>query len=257
VMLERLLDEQGDRFVGIYASAYRLLEASNMIAYLFAVLLLPIFARMLKQKESIEQLIKLSFTLLITPAIIIAIGSYFYSEELMRLLYSIHAGESLAEFEIRIHQSSDVFGVLMISFCAISAMYVFSTLLTANGNLKYLNLIALGGMILNVILNLILIPRYQAYGSAISTLSTQMLTAFFQVLIVQYIFKIKTNYILIVKILFFALGVYVINFTTQHLPFNWVTGFLIMIVASIILAMVIRLLEPRNLIQIFKYGEKA
>jgi hypothetical protein len=31
----------------IYASAYRLLDAANMIAYLFAGLLLPLFARML------------------------------------------------------------------------------------------------------------------------------------------------------------------------------------------------------------------
>jgi len=46
VMIERLLpDKLGDEQAGIYASAYRLLDASNMIAYLFSVLLLPLFFR--------------------------------------------------------------------------------------------------------------------------------------------------------------------------------------------------------------------
>jgi O-antigen/teichoic acid export membrane protein len=256
VMLERMLDD-GARYVGIYASAYRLLDASNMFAYLFAVLLLPIFARMLKQKESVDKLIRLSYTLLIIPAIIIAVGSHFYSNEIMHLLYDIHAGETLLDFELRIQQSSDVFGLLMITFCAISTMYVFSTLLTANGSLKYLNCIAFGGMILNVILNLLLIPGYQAYGSAIATLFTQFLTAGLQIVVVLYIFKLKVNYTLILKLALYLIGVYFINLGSKLLPFDWYISFLIMIAVSILLAIFTRLLEPRNLIQIFKYGEKG
>lgn len=256
VMLERMLDD-GARFSGIYASAYRLLDAANMFAYLFAVLLLPIFARMLKQNESIEQLIKLSFTLLITPAIIVAMGSYFYAEELMRLLYSIHEGESIAEFNERIIQSSMVFGVLMACFCAISSMYVFSTLLTANGNLKILNIIALSGMIVNIVLNIILIPRHQAYGSAIATLITQFLTATIQVIVVCRIFKFRKNYNYIFKLAFYLIGVYLISYFSRQLSLDWYVGFGIMILLSVSLALVIRLLSPRQLFQIIRYGEKA
>jgi O-antigen/teichoic acid export membrane protein len=256
VMLERMLDD-GARFSGIYASAYRLLDAANMFAYLFAVLLLPIFARMLKQNESIEQLIKLSFTLLITPAIIVAVGSYFYAEELMRLLYSIHEGESVAEFNERIIQSSMVFGVLMACFCAISSMYVFSTLLTANGNLKILNIIALSGMIVNIVLNIILIPRYQAFGSAIATLITQFLTATIQVIVVCRIFKFRKNYTYIFKLAFYLIGVYLISYFSRQLSLDWYVGFGIMILLSVSLALVIRLLSPRQLFQIIRYGEKA
>ncbi|MEI6060037.1 MAG: oligosaccharide flippase family protein, partial [Bacteroidota bacterium] len=47
VMLERLLPKGiGTTQVDIYAKAYRLLDAVNMIAYLFSVLLIPIFARL-------------------------------------------------------------------------------------------------------------------------------------------------------------------------------------------------------------------
>ena len=49
VMMERMLPEGENNIqAGIYAQAYRLLDATNMIAYLFAGLLLPLFSRMLK-----------------------------------------------------------------------------------------------------------------------------------------------------------------------------------------------------------------
>jgi len=47
VMIEKLLPLDGEREAGLYASAFRLLDALNQFGYLFAVLLLPIFSRML------------------------------------------------------------------------------------------------------------------------------------------------------------------------------------------------------------------
>ena len=69
VMLERLLPFRvGANEAGIYASAYRLLDAANMIAFLFAGLLLPIFSKMIKLKQNIEEMVRLSFSLLVIPA---------------------------------------------------------------------------------------------------------------------------------------------------------------------------------------------
>ena len=54
VMLERLLPVGvGASEAGIYASAFRLLDALVMIAYLFSVILLPLFSKMLKNNENI------------------------------------------------------------------------------------------------------------------------------------------------------------------------------------------------------------
>jgi O-antigen/teichoic acid export membrane protein len=255
VMLERLLDN-GAMYSGIYASAYRLLDAATMFAYLFAVLLLPIFARMLKQNESIEELIKLSYTLLITPAIIIAAASFIYAEEFMKLLYPIHAGESILEFDYRIMHSSQVFRLLMTSFCAISTMYIFSTLLTANGNLRNLNYIAFTGMVINISLNFLLIPSYQAFGSAIATLFTQFLIAGVQVFVVYRLFKFRLNYLLILKVVVFIFGVISLGYFSKQLPLSWHLNFLIMTIASFLLALAIRLVSIRYLFGIIKYGEK-
>ena len=49
VMIERILPKnEGTEQAGIYAKAFRLLDAGNMIAYLFSVQLLPVFSRILK-----------------------------------------------------------------------------------------------------------------------------------------------------------------------------------------------------------------
>jgi O-antigen/teichoic acid export membrane protein len=255
VMLERILGDDGAWYSGIYASAYRLLDAANMFAYLFAVLLLPIFARMLKQKESVEELIQLSYTLLITPAIIMALASYFYAHEIMHFLYTMHEGETLANYEYRISHSSSVFGLLMMSFCAISTMYIFSTLLTANGSLKYLNFVALTGVFLNIVLNVLLIPEYKAFGSALATLVTQFSIAIIQVVIVSYMFKFHRNYLLIFKIVGFAIGVYMLGYFTKTLAFDWYLNITIMVLAAFLLAIIIRLLSFRHLFNIVKYGE--
>ena len=148
VMIERVIGgEEGAKQAGIYAKGFRLLDAANMIAYLFSVQLLPVFSRMLKYKENIDNLVKLAFTLLITPAFVVAIGCFFYKSELTSL---INDGNT---------DSAEVFGVLMCCFVAISTTYIFGTLLTANSNLKQLNIMALTGILINLTLNLILI-RY-------------------------------------------------------------------------------------------------
>jgi len=235
---------------GIYAKAYRLLDAVNMIAYLFSVLLLPMFSRMLKYQESVEQLVKLAFTLLITAALVVGVGCAFYSKELMNLLYHEH-----------IEQSAAVFTILMCCFTAISTTYVFGTLLTANGNMKELNLMAGGGMIINILLNILLIRVFdlQALGAAISSLTTQLLTAIVQVLIVQRKFRFRINTRLLVTLVVYLAGVVAINMVC-HTYFNppgkhgWVPGFIVMTCVSLAWAFATRLISIKGIYRIVKYG---
>jgi O-antigen/teichoic acid export membrane protein len=242
VMMERILPD-GAVQSGIYASAYRLLDATNMIAFLFAGMLLPIFSKMLKHRESVEALVKLAFTFLFIGAVIIACGCTFYSTELMTLMYKEH-----------IDASANVFGYLMFCFVPISTTYVFGTLLTANGNLKYLNIMAACGMLLNITLNFILIPYLYAMGSAVASLITQFLTSIAQVIIVQRIFKFKVNYKFLGVLLLFVIGVVLINYGSKLLHYNWMINFIIMTVACFVYANFIRLLNIRAILDIVKNG---
>ena len=67
IMLKQLLPN-GNYQSGIYAQAFRILDAASMFSLLFAGLLLPIFSKMIKEKEPTGQLAVLSFLLIAIPA---------------------------------------------------------------------------------------------------------------------------------------------------------------------------------------------
>jgi O-antigen/teichoic acid export membrane protein len=254
VMIERLLpSREGEVQAGFYASAFRLLDATNMIAYLFSVILLPLFARMIKFKQPVEQLARLSFTLLFILAITVAVGSFFYNTEFMTMLYPKNIfNETDAAYAIRIQEISYIFGLLMTGFIPIATTYVFGSLLTANGNLKQLNIVAACGMVLNITLNLILIPRFMAIGSAWASVITQLLTASIQVVIAKVIFRFKTNQKYILSLVIFSLGVILITYLSKQIGFDWKINFVIMVILSIILASATKLLNIRAAIKILK-----
>jgi O-antigen/teichoic acid export membrane protein len=243
-MIERVLrGNEGEEQATVYASAFRLLDATNMIAFLFSVLLVPIFSRMIKNKESIEEMVRLSFTLLMTMAVIIAAGSFFYSHELMDLLYREHVDES-----------SNVFRLLMLGFIAISTSYVFGSLLTANGSLKQLNIIAACSMIISFTLNFILIPHLKAVGSAYASIITQFLSATVQVIVAQFIFRFRINIRYLLTLLVFVAGVVIINVVSHRLGYSWMINFSIMLLGSLLLASILRLLSIRTLVNILRNG---
>jgi len=194
VMLERMLPN-GSEQTGIYAMGYRFFEASNNISYLFAVLLLPIFSRMIKNNEKVDKLVELAFRILISGAVFLALLSWFYGEEILSLRYVVHVEEATVPFQL-----------LMFCFIAIASNYIFGTLLTANGSLTVLNIIAFSGMVMNIVLNFILIPKYQVVGSALASLITQVFTSLAQFILAYKIFSFKVNIKLIAQFIFYILA---------------------------------------------------
>ncbi|OQX76542.1 MAG: hypothetical protein B6D61_08650 [Bacteroidetes bacterium 4484_249] len=253
VFIERLLPgNTGEQQSGVYAQAFRLLDAANMIAYLFAVLLLPLFSRMIKLKQSVENLVRLSFSLLFTVSVIAAIGSFFFNHEIMSWLYPVHPGETSTAYSLRINQSAIIYGLLMFGFVAVSSVYVFGTLLTANGSLKTLNIIAGIGVVISIVLNVTLIPKFQAIGSAYASLTAQFVTALLQVIAVLTIFKFRKNYKFLSVLLIFVLGVILITWFSKQLPLDWKINFVIMLFVSVILSVSLRLLSVKQFVEIIK-----
>ncbi len=242
VMLGVLLPEGvGSEQAGIYAKAFRLLEAGNMIAYLFSVQLIPVFSRMIKHKENVEQLVKLSFILLVTPALVVSVGCFFYSNELASM---INHG---------VTDSAVEFSILMLCFTAVSTTYIFGTLLTANGNLRQLNSMAIIGICINLILNFILIPQYKAMGSAFSSLITQFFTAGIQIFFAYKIFKFKVNVRLIISLVIFIIGIVIFNYMSRSFTQNWMMNFAIMCLFCGAWAFISGLLSLKSIFRFVKY----
>jgi O-antigen/teichoic acid export membrane protein len=246
VLLERLLpDPIGKEQAGIYAQSFRLLDAVSILGVLFAGLLLPIFSKMIKQKEQVGQMLQLSYTLIIVPAIIIAVSSMYYCREIMSVLYKTNTEDSSA-----------ILGILMTGFIGIGTTYIFGTLLTANGSLKQLNIMAFSGMVLNILLNVILIPRFYAFGSAYASLITQIFTAAIQVILAINIFKLKINLRFIFQLLTFVGVVLVLGTISSNFE-NWVTAYLFMISISVLFAFLLKLLNVKDLYQIIRFEQDA
>ncbi|MBL7928662.1 MAG: oligosaccharide flippase family protein [Bacteroidia bacterium] len=240
VMIERLLPD-GKEKAGIYAQAFRLLDAASMIAYLFAALLYPIFSRMIKMKEQIHELLRLSYSLLVIPAFITGLLCFFFKSEIMHLLYHEH-----------VDLSAPAFGLMMFTFGAVSTSYIYGTLLTANGSLGVLNKIAGCSLFLNVILNMILIPKLEVTGAAIAGLVTQYMSALLQALFAYRIFKMSPDRKYVLSIM----AVLVLSFAllwllrTTGLPWIWqfISGFGL----AFLLSAALRIINLKSLYLILK-----
>ena len=230
IMLERMIHDDSVQ-AGIYAKAYRFFEASNMLAYLFAALLLPILSRMLKKGECVHEMVNFSFKTLMAFALVISVFCCFFSYEIMDFRYSTY-----------IMEASSVFTILMICFICVSSTYIYGTLLTANGNLFYLNLVAALGVVLNIILNIVLIPQYYAFGSALASLLTQFLTGVAQILLCIYIFKFSFLNTML-RVLLFLLGLLIFTYCLKLIETNLYYKLFIYLSFSLLWIFVTRLMK--------------
>jgi O-antigen/teichoic acid export membrane protein len=280
-MLERILPAAtGKEQAGIYAQSFRVLDALSQFAVLFAALLLPMFSRMLKTQEKTEaktgkkteakttekaeektaerteakigenalerieerteDLVRISSSLLLAVAISVAVAGIFFNEEIIRLMYH--------ETELN---SSAIFGILMGGFVFISLSYIYGTLLTANRNLKQLNLLAGATVIINITLNLLLIPAYKAYGAAIASIASQAFYAIGQVVLAHRILRLDLGLSVYGRLLLYGVIVLGGGFTLQHF-LSWVPAILLFIGFSGITAILSGVIRPAEMRSIFR-----
>jgi O-antigen/teichoic acid export membrane protein len=242
-MLERMLPD-GNVQSGIYAQSFRLLDAANMIPFLFATLLLPIFSRMIKTAESIEPLLKFAFSLLLVISFTCSLACIAYRKEIMDLLYVHHTAESSA-----------ILAILMVSFIFISMTYIFGTLLTANGSLRHLNFVSLIGVIINILLNFILIPKYKVIGAAMASLSTQVIIVILQSLIVYRTFRVGIVLSRIASYLLFIFGAIAITGLVSKFFSQWIIGFFISVISMALLAFIVGAIKGKEIYLLFTKAE--
>lgn len=160
-LLERL-HRNGAHEAGIYAGAFRLLDASNMVGYLIASFSMPFVARLWSEARPLRQILlqtrhmQLMFAITVTAIVIML------APGLEQILY----------------HRSDAYGIQILRWClpaliGYALSQVYGTVMTATGNIVafcYLNLLA---VTINLVMNLFLIPSYGAFGCCISALCSQ------------------------------------------------------------------------------------
>ena len=239
VLMQKLLpDEIWQRQVSIYLHGFRFLEAASMFGVLFAGMLLPIYSRMIKMKHNVGEMVSFAYSLIIFISLTLAISSFFYQTEIMEWMRYEHVAES-----------APIFSILMFGFIPISTTYIFGSLLTANGSLKQLNIMAAIGMIVNISLNIILIPKHQAIGAACVSLATQSLTALAQVIIAVKIFNFKLKWKSIIRTIIYAFLVVFIGYISSFIEKS-ILGYIGMIIFSTLIAFSVKLIDIKTLVNI-------
>ena len=241
VVLIRNLSLEGDIQNGIYASAYRLLEAANMMAALVAMLLLPIFSKMIAKKEPLSPLVQFSTGLMFLPALAMGLITYFWQQPIIRLLN---------------YQSTDysgqVFGLVMLCFVPLALMYVYGTLLTANGSMRILNILAGIGLVLNIGINLWLIPVYQALGAAIAALVTQGFVGFSNFFYGKKHLNIRfepnfSRNLFLASLLLFALAL-----SLNYIGLHWMLGSTLLLISTLSLMFGFKMIDIKQAISLLK-----
>ena len=180
VMLKLLI---GDEEAGVYALGYRLFYALLMFAQIFSGVLLPFFSKNINDVNVVRQVSDYTSKLLLLIGFSVVFFSYSYGMDIMQFLYPDKATAA----------SSNAFVILMFGFIGSVLVLVYGTLLTAALELKYLNLAAFATLVINLVLNVKLIPQYGASGAAIATLVSQLIFGgvCFMISFQKFSFKLK------------------------------------------------------------------
>jgi len=239
MLIERISGSQGDEQAGIYAAAYRLLDVGNMFGLMFAGMLLPVFGRLLAEGKTVQPIVQLCVNLLLPVSILVTVTAIYFRYELMHLLYKHTTDQSIL-----------VFAWLMLAFPAFSLSNVYSTLLTANGNLRLLNKIALAGVIINLSLNFILIPKYFSLGAAFSACVTQAILALCFIIFAKRQTQLERNLRWTLSFLFFLGLIIAFGYGVRVLPVSWVVQLLLLFGAGISTIFLFRFVSLKSVRQL-------
>lgn len=247
VLIERLCHENAELQTGIYASAFRLLDMANIFGIMFAGILLPMFGKMLVQEENIAATVRTSVNIMMPIAFIVAVSTLFFSNELMQLLYH----KSVAG------KDAQVLMLLMASFPAYCIMYIYSTLLTANGNLRILNIVSFSLVVFNVVVNFCLVPKYMSLGAAITALATEWMAAAMAIFFAHRRLHLPHNPRWILAHVSFVVCILVVGMLTQCLPIFWGMRIAIFMVVALLLLFIFRFWSLASFSELLKGKTKA
>jgi O-antigen/teichoic acid export membrane protein len=160
VMLEFM---KGSAVVGWYNAAYNLILGFNPIPVLFMNALLPMMAyTYVKSNESLRYIYEKSFKFLLIFALPLTFGILLLSDKFILFIYGINYQNSISALQIL---SLDI----LLKFLYLCLWFV---LIAADQQYK-LAFCAAGGALLNIILNLFLIPQFSLVGSSVATIITE------------------------------------------------------------------------------------
>jgi len=218
---------EGDAVVGWYNAAYNLVLGFQFIPQLFMFSLLPSLSRYyVSSRESLQETYEKSFKYLFILGLPISVGIFMLADEIIFLFYGNVFLNSVVALQIL------TWDIVLIFLCSCNGFVLIST--NKQNQMAATVLIA---AILNIILNLFLIPNYSYIGAGIATIITEL----FLVIIYLYLNKQISFNINIKKILLppgvacCVMGIFLYKFSEINLVLQIFIAIIIYFVLLIIL----------------------
>jgi len=162
IMLSKMV---GDASVGIYSAAYRISEPLMLFPGAFMISLFPVMSRYFKtSNDKLMKVFSLSLKYLLIISLPIAVGAMLTADRIILLVY----GEAFAD-------SSAAFQILIWGLVLASLNMVLLNMLTAINKQHFNTITYIIAMVVNVAMNLILIPILSYNGAAFTNVATKLL----------------------------------------------------------------------------------
>lgn len=153
--------------VGIYSLPYRILEVLIFFPSMFTGLIMPFLSKYaLTDKDKFKNIINKSYNALTIIIIPLIMGTLVLSDKIILFL----GGDEFAK-------SIDVLNILIFGVAIIFISNLFYNIIVAlEKQNSFIWIFAIGALV-NILLNLIFIPKYSYYATSVNTVITEFLVA--------------------------------------------------------------------------------
>lgn len=222
--------------VGIYNAAYKLIL---VLMFIPSILVISIFPVMSKHFESSKELLKMeyekSFKYLFAVAIFIFVYGLVFADKIIYLIYGSGYSTSVGALQALIF-------VIPIIFIT----YLFGNILGAVNKQRILTIVALANAVLNIVLNIILIPKFSYIGASIATVATETLGFILMFsYISRYQFKISVIQNILKPILMGFLLLIIIYY--MKISINWIISAVLGLILYLILLFLFKIITKEDL----------
>ena len=186
VMLSLIRGDNSE--IGWYSAAMRLIELVGVLPALIVSALFPIVSSLYKESiDSLRNVFKTSFRYLLAIALPIAVGTLLLSDRLIYVIYGKEYFKTIPALKI-----------LAIALIFIFVNYILMNILVAVNRQKTNAIMAGTCVLVNIALNLCLIPHYGYLGAGTATVITEIvLFALGLYFIAKYVCKVNVITMLI------------------------------------------------------------
>lgn len=203
---------KGDEVVGWYNAAYKLVLILLFIPQVINLTIFPSMCRFyIYDKNSLKSIYEQYFRIMLMVGIPLGIGTLLLAKRIILLIFGIEYMQSVIVLQILIW-------TIVFTFAGAPFVKLFE----CSNRQVIVTKISFVCVILNVLINLLLIPKFSYIGSSVATVITE---CFFVSLIIYYAYKtdngININIILklLIKILFadLMMGVFIMSFDNLNI----------------------------------------